>query len=231
MSQFLHLLRHDWRILQRNKLIGISAAVTVIYMIVLKGISHFGIADKALVMIIFNDPALLGFLFVGVIVLFEKNENTLQTLAVMPLKESNYILSKTIVLSVISVACSFAMAFLASGTNFKMIHFFFGALLTTVLFSFLGFILVANVSTFNKFILKAVGFLIFLSIPFLGYFGVAPRACFLLIPTQPCIDLFRISFSGDVPISEVIYAYAVLMFWIVLGFILAMKLFKKNLRS
>lgn len=231
MNQILHILRHDWRVLLRNKMVGISAVITLVYMIVLKGLSHFGIADKALVMIVFNDPALLGFLFVGVIVLFEKNENTLQALAVVPLKASNYILSKTIVLSGISVICSFAMAFFASGTNFNMIYFFFGALLTTVLFSFLGFILIANVSTFNGFILKAVGFLIFLSTPLLGYFEVVPREWFLLVPTQPCIDLFRMSFQNDVSWSVIVYAYMVLSFWITLGFILALRLFKKNLKS
>lgn len=231
MSQFLHLLKHDFVLLYRNKIIGISIAVTLVYIAVFKAISHFGNADKILILVIFNDPALLGFLFVGVMVLFEKNENTLQALSVSPLKEENYIFSKAVSLAAVSILCCFSLAFTGVGSNFNYSHYFFASLFTTLLFTFLGFILVAGVNSFNRFLLKAVGVLIALSIPFLGYYNVIPRAYFLWMPTQPCIDLFRASFQDNLPIGTIIYGYIALAFWLLLTGFWAIKLVKKNLKK
>ncbi|MCU0397747.1 MAG: hypothetical protein MUC73_06555, partial [Cyclobacteriaceae bacterium] len=99
MNQLLHLLKFDFILLNKNKIITISILVTAIYVGVFKGLSYLGNMEKLLILVIFNDPALLGFLFVGVLVLFEKNENTLDALAVTPIKISNYILSKSISLT------------------------------------------------------------------------------------------------------------------------------------
>ena len=123
MKQLQHLIKHDFMLLLRNKIIAVSVVVSILYVLIFKAISDWGDVDKLLVLVIFNDPALLGFLFVGVMVLFEKNENTLQVLAVSPLKISNYILSKSITLTSIAIGCCFLMAFASKGCNFNFFHF------------------------------------------------------------------------------------------------------------
>jgi len=231
MKQLIHLLKNDFTLLSRNKIIAVSIVVTVIYMIAFKSISHFGSAEKILILVIFNDPALLGFLFTGVMVLFEKNENTLQVLSIVPLNTSSYILSKTIALSLISVVCCYAMAYAGTGTSFNQLHYFFASIFTTALFTFIGFILVAGVNSFNRFLLRAVGVLIFLSIPFLGYYEVLPRSFFLWMPTQPCIDLFRASFDPNCPVEIIFYGYLALITWLIILYKITLLLFKKNLRG
>ena len=94
MKQLLHLIQFDFLLVHKNKVITISFLVTAIYVGVFKALSGLGNIEKLLVLVIFNDPALLGFLFVGVLVLFEKNENTIQALSVTPIQISQYILSK-----------------------------------------------------------------------------------------------------------------------------------------
>ena len=231
MNQLLHLLKQDFLLLHRNKIIAISIMVTAIYACIFRALSHFNNADKMLILVIFNDPALLGFLFVGVMVLFEKNENTLTALSVSPLNERNYMLSKTIALSVISLLCCYAMAFAGMGLYFNFVHYFFASLLTTNIFTFLGFILVAGINSFNRFFMKAVGLLIFLSIPFLGYYDVLPRTWFLWVPTQPCIDLFRASFDPTVTLWELLYAYLGIMIWLILTYFLALRTLSKNFKN
>jgi fluoroquinolone transport system permease protein len=229
MKQFIHLLKLDFILLQRYKVIGISIALTIIYIAIFKAISQFGNTDRILILIIFNDPALLGFLFTGVMILFEKNENTLQALAVSPLKERNYMLSKTVSLSTVSLVCCYAMAFAAVGMNFNLIHYFFASLLTTVFFTFSGIIIVSGVDTFNRFLMKAVGFLILLSLPFLGYYELLSRNWFLWMPTQSCIDLYRAAFEENVPVWETVYAYVSISLWVIGSYHFALRLLKKNL--
>ncbi|WP_317899802.1 fluoroquinolone export ABC transporter permease subunit [Aurantibacillus circumpalustris] len=229
MKQFIHLLKLDFILLQRYKVIGISIALTAVYIAIFKGIAQFGNTDKILILLIFNDPALLGFLFTGVMILFEKNENTLQVLAVSPLKERNYILSKTVSLTSISLFCCCAMASAAVGTNFNMVHYFFASVLTTGFFTFLGMIMVAGVNTFNRFILKSVGVLILLSLPFLGYYELLSRNWFLWMPTQACIDLFKASFEKNTTTMQIIYGYVAAILWTVVTYLYALRLLTKNL--
>jgi fluoroquinolone transport system permease protein len=229
MKQLKHLLIYDFILLQRNKIIGISLAVTALYTGAFQGLAMLGDMEKLLILVIFNDPALLGFLFVGVMVLFEKNENTLQALAVSPMEIQWYILSKASALTLISLFCCFAMAFATKGFDFQYIHYAFASMLTTYLFSFIGFMVVAGESIFNNYILKALGVILLLSTPFLGYFDVLPAVWFVLFPTQPAIDLYQISFEKNTDNEHIIYTYTLLIFWTMASYFGALKLMKKNL--
>lgn len=218
MRQLSHLLKFDFLLVNKNKIITISLIVTAIYVGVFKALAAMGNIEKFLVLVIFNDPALLGFLFVGVMVLFEKNENTLQALTVTPIKISNYIISKSIVLTVVSLVCCYAMVIAGYGLEFNFIHFTFGTILTTLIFSMLGFVAVAGQTSFNKYILRALGIILFLTLPFLGYFDVVPKMWFALFPTQPAIDLYNLSFATESTTVEIATAYALCLFWVVVTF-------------
>jgi fluoroquinolone transport system permease protein len=231
MNQLAHLLKHDFRLLSRNNVITISVIVTTIYVGVFKLLATLGNIEKVLVTVIFNDPALLGFLFVGVMVLFEKNENTLQALAVSPIKIKNYILSKSISLTLVSLACCFAMAISGYGMNFNLFHFSLAAIFTTMVFSFLGFIAVAGQSNFNQYILRALGIILFLSLPFLGYFDLVAEIWFVLFPTYPAIKLFDFAFQEIVPFREMFLIYLVSAFWMYLTFKWALLTISKNFRN
>jgi fluoroquinolone transport system permease protein len=218
MKQLVHLLKHDFVLLQRNRIIIISLIITVIYASLFKGLAFLGQSEKILVLVIFNDPALLGFLFVGVLMLFEKNENTIHALAVSPVRISNYILSKSISLTVVSLFCCYAMAIASYGFKFNFLHFTMAVILTSLMFTFLGFIAVAGQSSFNTYFLKAIGIILLLTLPFLGYFEVIPRFWFVLFPTQPAIDLFSLSFSNTFSLNKTIFAYVPAFAWCLISY-------------
>jgi fluoroquinolone transport system permease protein len=213
MEQLKHLLKHDFILLYRNKIIVISLLVTTVYVLIFRALSAFGNIEKLLVLVIFNDPALLGFLFVGVMVLFEKNENTLEALAVTPIKISNYILSKSINLTLISLICCFAMVLSGYGSDFHYAHFFLATVLTTLIFSFIGFIVVAGQSNFNKYILKAMGLILLLTVPFLGYFEVTESFYYVLFPTYPAIGLYNLAFAEQISPMQLIFHYGLAVSW------------------
>lgn len=227
MNQLIHLLKFDFLLINKNKIIIISLLVTAIYAGVFKALAGLGNIEQLLVLVIFNDPALLGFLFVGVMVLFEKNENTLQALSVTPISISNYLLSKSMALTSISLICCYGMVFSGYGMQFNFIHFTTATILTTFTFSMLGFVAVAGQSSFNRYILRALGIILFLTLPFLGYFGLVPRVWFILFPTQPAIDLFNLAFSKNTSYSEIVIAYILSVVWAIITFSWA----KKEIRT
>lgn len=229
MNQLLRLLKFDFILLNKNKIITISILVTAIYVGVFKGLSYLGNMEKLLILVIFNDPALLGFLFVGVLVLFEKNENTLDALAVTPIKISNYILSKSISLTFLSIVCCLAMVIAAHGFQFHIFHFTMATILTTLIFSMLGFIAVAGQSSFNQYILRALGIILLLSAPFLSYFDVVPRYWFILFPTQPAIDLYSHSFEAKARDNNLLMAYGLCIGWIGITYTWALRVMTKQI--
>ena len=228
MKTLAHLIRHDFLLLARNKIITISVFLTAIYVVLFKALSSFGPAEKFLVLVIFNDPALLGFLFIGVMVLFEKNENTIAALAVTPMRLHMYILSKSLALTTISLGCCVAMVIAAYGMKINWGHFILAAILTTMIFSFLGFIVVAGERSFNDYILKAIGIILLLSIPFFGYFEIVHLDWFFLFPSYPGILLFDFSFRENVALKELLLGYGLACLWCALGFIWAKKSLAKN---
>ncbi|MDP2160167.1 MAG: hypothetical protein Q8K02_06775 [Flavobacterium sp.] len=58
MKQLAHLLKFDFLLINKNKIITISLVVTAIYVGVFKALAAMGNIEKLLVLVIFNDPAL-----------------------------------------------------------------------------------------------------------------------------------------------------------------------------
>ncbi len=61
---------------------------------------------------------MLGFIFIGVMVLYEKGQHTLQALSVCPIKFENYIWSKVISLTILALPICFGIVFSAHGFTF-----------------------------------------------------------------------------------------------------------------
>jgi fluoroquinolone transport system permease protein len=194
MKDLIKFIRQDLLLLRRYRILQISLLVTLIYIAVFRFFSQYSFGEKVLILVIFNDPALLGFLFSGVLLLFEKNERTLAALLILPAGVRSYLIARTVSFSLLGLFCCLLMGF-ASGSGFNVLLFSAAALLSTALFTLLGFSLVAGAADFNSFLLRAVGVLVFLSLPFAGYYNLLPSKWFFLFPSQPCIALFDASFN------------------------------------
>jgi len=82
--------------------------------------------------LLFSDPAVLGFFFVGGLVLFERKQNLLEGFLVTPLRPGEYLLAKALSLSLISLATSLAIAWLGVGVPFNPLLLLAGVSLTSI---------------------------------------------------------------------------------------------------
>jgi fluoroquinolone transport system permease protein len=62
--------------------------------------------------VIFSDPTLLGLIFIGAIVLYEKSERVMGSLSASPVRVGEYVASKGVSLGIISTLCGCVVAFL-----------------------------------------------------------------------------------------------------------------------
>jgi len=112
--------------------------------------------------------------------------------------------------------------------DFNLILFVFASVSTSMLFSFIGFYVVIPENNFNSYLLKALGWLMLLSIPFLGYFEVTEFYWYVLFPTQPAIDLFSASLNDSISLPRLIFDLVAMTFWLIVSHKLAMKRLLKN---
>lgn len=225
MKKLITTVLWDLRLEIQYQIVTVAALVTALYVLIFLNIP--GNYDQVLVTLIFSDPALLGFMFIGGLVLFEKGAGTLQALVVTPLKIWQYLWSKIISLTLIALPCSVAMAMAGHGWQFRYAYFLLGVILTSCLFVLIGFIGVARVKTLNQYLIVVPMFLTPFFLPLFNFFGVTHSFWFYLIPSQASLILLEAGFSSEVATEEIFYAIIYLLICIGLAYVFARRSYIK----
>jgi fluoroquinolone transport system permease protein len=227
MKTLFKLILWDLKLQVRNSILTVAVFIAVFYTAIFLLLGLRG-KDDVLIALIFSDPTFMGFIFTGVLVLFEKSANTLQALVVTPVKIWQYLFSKAISLTVISSIICFAMVFASHGFHFNYFWFIIATFLSSVLFIFLGFIGATKVKTFNQYIIVIPLFIAPLSLPYLYFFGVSDSWLFYILPTQGALILFRGAFE-KIALGDSIYALAYLSLSIWIAYRISKHLFLKHI--
>jgi fluoroquinolone transport system permease protein len=227
MRTLFRTIGWDLKLLVRYNILTVAIIIAIVYTALFLILNLKG-NDEILIAVIFSDPTFMGFLFIGVLVLFEKSSNTLQALVVTPVKIWQYLFSKAISLTLVALLICFAMVFVGHGFHFNYLYFFLATSLSSVFFIFIGFIGVSKVKTFNQYILVIPLFLAPLSVPYLGLFDVSNSWWLYLIPTQASFLLFEASFE-KMSFLKIIYSIVYISVSIVVAFYISKQLFQKHL--
>lgn len=217
------MLRWDSRLQFRY---GFYAVYAVVTLLIALGVSQLpaGVRTTTLVMVLFGDPGFLGFYFVGALVLFEKNEGVLDALVTTPLSARDYLLSKTLSLSVIAVSGAAVITLAVHGVDFNPVWFLLGLGLTVGFFVLVGFVAVARFDSLNAYFLTAIVYTVPLAIPLLDHFDIVSHPLFYLFPTQASLVLIGAAFEPT-PLWEVAYGVGYLLVSTVIAFVVARQAF------
>lgn len=226
MKKLLHAVRWDFIRQFRYNIAGIMAVVTALYIGLLYALP---LEDPAplLLFLIFNDPVVLGMIFIGSLVLFEKSDGTLQALVVTPLENWKYLWSKAISLTSIALLASFAMAISVYAANFNWLVLFLAVALSSVLYIFLGIIVVWHCRSFNEYIIRLAIYFIPLSLPLLNFLQITDTYLWYLFPTQATLLLLEAAFA-PVAAWKIIYAFVYLILCGSAAFYTALQMFKRG---
>lgn len=210
--KLMGLLRGDLRFQYRYGFYFVYVLFSLLYVCLLS-VFPASWRTNASILMIFSDPAALGLFFMGAIVLFEKSERVLDSLAVSPVRVHEYVASKLLSLSVISVLVALLLAFFGGILKAPLV-FISGVFLSSCFFSSLGLILAVRSATLNEFMLNTIPVEVVVMVPgFLYLFGWNPF-WLLLHPGAAAIEVL----SGG-PSAAV--ALLILMFWTALSMYLS----------
>lgn len=178
--------------------------------------------------LIFSDPSMLGFIFVGAMILFEKTDGTLAAQTVTPMLPRHYLIAKALALLFPAVICSVIMVISAQGLEFRLLPFLLSTILSSLLFTFLGIAGAVRVDTLNQYIIVIPLFLLPTSLPLLNFFNLTHWKWLYVVPTQASLYLFQQSFDSSQILHELL-AVLYLLVWVIIAFYIARKSYVKKL--
>jgi fluoroquinolone transport system permease protein len=217
----------DLRLQATYQIMTVAAVVTLLYIGIFRLLVRQEM-DEILILLIFTDPAMLGFIFIGALVLFEKSSNTLEALIVTPLRIPEYLFSKAISLGLIAVFCALVMAVAGHGWDISYPEFIYSVFITSCVVTFLGFAGASRVRSFNQYIIIIPMFLTPLAIPLLNFLGLTGSRLMYLLPTQATLNLLQASFN-PVPVWELVYALIYLPLWGIISYYYAEYSFRRHI--
>lgn len=184
--RFLNLLKGDVKFQFRYGIYFIYVIVLIVYGIILQIIPETWRYRLGLIFV-YSDPAALGMYFMGALILLEKSERALNSIAISPVTVDEYILSKLCSLGLISVIAAEIIALLCKTGNYIWlgVSIFFAS----CFFSLLGLLAGSLISGLNQFIIATVPFEILFLLPPIVYLFVTPGKWMAIHPGIASMDI------------------------------------------
>jgi len=198
MTAILHALRWDVIVQARNGFYWASAFLVIIISALLLYVPESARANSAVWV-----PAILAvnlqittFFFVAGLMLLERDEGTLNALAVSPLSASGYLAMRTFSLTGLAAAETIAVVWIGFGTEGSWPLILGGTAALGIIYTCFGAAIATRYESVNALLLPASAFVAVLLLPLLSHFDLAPRQPFLMHPLEPPMTLIRAGYSG-----------------------------------
>jgi len=216
------LARTDLRVGLRNYTYPIYLLGALAYGLIIRAFPssyHATIAP----LFLFMEPGLMGFMFVGTIIMFEKKDGVVGALSVTPLEWRDYYLAKTLIMALLGLAGAVLM--LAVGTGFVegWPHILLGVVLTSIVYTLLGIGIAAKHRNLDDYFVPMLAILAISSLPFAAYHnlltGSWTRALYI-IPSYPTLYLLQTGFK-EMASRTLNIAIVALLLWAVVAYWIA----------
>lgn len=229
MIQLLNQIKWQFLIFHRNNLLTMIIGIVALYVLLIYLIKDFADVEKLITLLIYNDPAVIGFVFIGISIMLEKDQQVLPAIFVTPLNLHFYLASRIAALSTIISLGALAMILMAKGASINFLLFLAGAFPTGILFCLMGVFVVSYTTEILHFMLRSIPLLIFMSLPLLNYFGLTDLSFLKLFPVQGGLNLMVNSYREVPDWGEVIYGCVSIAAWTPLIYWAVYRIFRNNI--
>ena len=178
--------------------------------------------------LILSDTTMLGLIFIGALVLLEKQQAVIQSLFVTPLEPSRYIWSKTLSLSLIAICMSMLVYLPAWTFNTYTLLLLTCITVTAGTFVMLGLGLAARIETINQYFGLLMGVSMLLILPVVPYMLLDQHPIFLFLPYVASLDLM-LGALNPLPFWRILLDAILLVAWGYLAYSYALRRVKRYL--
>lgn len=194
MSRLAATLALDARLQARNRIYVVIGIVALALALPLRALFtpaqlHFFMPVLAL-----SGVGLTALLLVGVLVMLERGEGTLDVVLVSPLRPHEYLASKILTVSALAVVEGVAIALVTYGPGFSVGWLVIAIALRAGLVAAVGIAVAVRYRQLTEFLVPLAALGLLLDLPLVWYFQLSTSPVFLLLPTAPSLLLARAAF-------------------------------------
>ncbi len=221
----LSTVAHDIKFQVKHGFYYAYAFVSILYIMLIRVMPREA-REYASVIILMTDPAVLGFFFIGGIILLEKDQNIFASLFTTPLKAGEYIAAKLLSLTLLSLLSSAVIAFFATPGGFDPGLLILSIVPTSVFFTLLGIALAVRVKTINGYLIASPFFLTPFILPLFGFIKLFSSPAYGLLPGYGSLQLLAGAYYG-VGLADALYSVILILIWDIIAFIWADRWFRR----
>jgi fluoroquinolone transport system permease protein len=229
MKRLVHTVYLDLRLQLRN---GFYYAV--IFVVIAAGTLLRQVPSERLTgvmgVILFSNLAINTFYFVSGLVLLERDEATLSALAVSPLRVREYLASKLITLSGLSLVESALILLIGYGQRVAILPYIAGLVFASLIYTLVGLLVVVRYRSINEFLMPSMVYTGLLALPIFPFIANYDGWPVFLHPMQGSLLLLQAGFS-PLPAWNMAYSLISSTLWIGLLFWLCQNTFRRFVRG
>ncbi|MUK90336.1 hypothetical protein GMD78_18340 [Ornithinibacillus sp. L9] len=192
------------------------ALVSLFYIGILMYVPKSIIHDTS-IFIIFTDPSVLGFFFVGGLILLERSQSIFPSLFISSISIHEYVWSKVLSLTCLAIISSLVIFSVIHLNSFDFFPFILAVVFCSVFFTLIGIVLSVRVESINAFLYMSPIFVVLFYLPLVSFFNVYDSILFYLLPTQAVLVLLEGSLT-ELSLGMYIYAIITSCIWIALAY-------------
>jgi fluoroquinolone transport system permease protein len=189
-------------------------------------------AESLVPAFLLGEPGTLALTLVAAQAYLERGDRSVTALAVTPLRSGEYVFAMVLASALVATLAGMAIQGGVLGVDLRLVLLLPLLLLTATLAGFLGLGLSARFSEFTRFLVMGLmPAILVIQLPFLSYFGLAPRLAFVWIPSDAALfGLANLARPDPDPLHYALYA-ALLLGYNVIAFRWARRSFQERVRE
>ncbi|MBN2010948.1 hypothetical protein JW960_16485 [candidate division KSB1 bacterium] len=226
--RILYAIGFDIRFQFRHGFYYAYLFVSVFYILGLLSLTNIDFRQTVTTLMLFTDTTMLGFFFIGALVLLEKSQRIHESLFITPYRLYEYFISKVVSLTIISMTSSLAIVLAVHRHIEHPVIFVLGLALSSCFFTLFGFIFAARANNVNDYFAKALALGMAMSLPLIDFLDVFKSWIFYLFPSQATLIMINSAFK-DYSIAAIIYSIVSLIAWSALIARVAYRSFYNNI--
>jgi fluoroquinolone transport system permease protein len=206
VSRLSNTLRLDSQLQARNKVYLIIAVAAFGLALALRAVFTPEQLHFFMPIVVLGGVSLTTVFLVGVLLLLERGEGTLNVVMVSPLRPTEYLASKLITLTALALVESAIMAGVAYGLGFSFGWLVLAVVMRASMGVAVGVAVGVRYSSITRFLLPAIVASLAFDLPNIWYLELWPSPLFYVWPSMPPLLLAKAAFLPVDPL-QLVYAF------------------------
>lgn len=193
--RIINALKADVRFQFKQGFYLVYIILTAIYMVILGKLPSEW-KSTVVPLVLFSDPSMVGFFFIGALVMLEKVQGVIQYVVVTPLRSLEYLLAKVVSLTILALAATIMITIATYGFQLNWLLLVLAVTLTSSFFVFYGFIVAVRCTTLNQYFIRMIPYLLLIVLPCFSLIGFPYAWLFNIFPSVAGLRLVYGAFIG-----------------------------------